>query len=239
MSKIIKKNMTEKKSIFGKLLGKVLGNEKKPEIKKSHLMDNDKSQIKKSSEELKKEEAMKAAKIAQKKKQEEEERKKAELKNKEDQEDQGDQEDQEDNDDSAKKRSFGDKFKKDGIKKPKSLKEIADEAEEKRKAMEGKAFSESDAAQKDLKKSEEGHSKFVKKKTKKALEGKVFLIRGKDNGRAAWHYVLVSPEKIKELRHQKSGTNIDVTDFGKIIRSGWGENPSEEIEKEIEEEYGD
>ena len=105
--------------------------------------------------------------------------------------------------------------------------------------MEGKAFSEGDAAQKDLKKAEEGHSKFVKKKTKKALEGKVFLIRGKDNGRAAWHYVLVSPEKTKELRNQKSGTNIDVTDFGKIIRSGWGENPSDEIVKEIEEEYGD
>ncbi len=157
---------------------------------------------------------------------EEDAKRRAELKKKEDEDD-------------SEKKSFGDKFKKSGIKKPKSLKEIAEESKKKSEEMEGKAFSESDAAQKDLKKAEEGHSKFVKKKTKKALEGKVFLIRGKDNDRPAWHYVLVSPEKIKELRQQKSGTNIDVTDFGSIIRSGWGENPSDEIVKEIEEEYGD
>ena len=232
--------MAEKKStsIFGKLFGKVLGNEKADGAKKP----SSKATPVKSSEDLKKEEALKAAQLAKKqeedaKKQADEAKKQAELKKKEAESRIIEEED--DDEDSSEKKSFGDKFKKDGLKKPKSLKEIAEESRKKAEEMEGKAFSEGDAAQKDLKKAEEGHSKFVKKKTKKALEGKVFLIRGKDNGRAAWHYVLVSPEKTKELRNQKSGTNIDVTDFGKIIRSGWGENPSDEIVKEIEEEYGD
>lgn len=225
--------MKEKKSLFSALLGKVLG-EKKEEVKKSshgpHIITK-----KKSPEELKKEEAAKAAQAEARRKEEEEVARKAEEAAKKRKE----EEIVEEGDGSATASRFGDKFKKDGIKKPKSLREIAEEAEKKSKEMEGKAFSESDAALKDLKKAEEGHSKFVKKKTKKALEGKVFLIRGKDDGRPAWHYVLVSPEKIKALRQQQSGTNIDVTDFGKIIRSGWGENPSDDIVKEIEEEYGD
>lgn len=37
----------------------------------------------------------------------------------------------------------------------------------------------------------------------------------------------------------KSGANVDVTDFGKIIKSGWGDDPAREIVKKIEEEYGD
>ena len=239
--------MTEKKSIFGKLLGKVLGEKKKPEIKKPEIKKPEvnkpvmpKVAPIKSPEELKKEEAMKIAQLAHKRKEEEEKRKAAEQDKKEIRENDEDEDEDEDIDgDDSEKKSFGDKFKKGGIKKPKSLKEIAEESKKKSDEMDGKAFAEGDAAKKDLQKAEEGHTKFVKKKTKKALEGKVFLIRGKDNGRAAWHYVLVSPEKIKELRHQKSGTNIDVTDFGNIIRSGWGENPSDEIVKEVEDEYGD
>ena len=30
-----------------------------------------------------------------------------------------------------------------------------------------------------------------------------------------------------------------MTDFGKIIRSGWGENPSDAIVQEVEAEYGE
>lgn len=144
----------------------------------------------------------------------------------------------EDNNSDAKSK-FAEKFQKKGIGPKKDLKQIAQEAEQKIKEQEGKAFSESDAAQKDLKKHEAGYEKIIKKKTKKALEGKVFLVRGKDGGRPAWHYVLVSPENIAELKKQKSGTNIDVADFGKIVKSGWGEDPSPEIVKEIEEQYGD
>ena len=139
-----------------------------------------------------------------------------------------------------KSSKFGDKFlKKDGIKGPKDLKQIAEEAKKKSDEMKDKSFMEGDAALQDLKKAESGYNQVVKKKTKKALQGKIFLIRGKDNNRPAWHYILVPPEHIKQLRQQRAGSNIDVTDYGKIVRSGWGENPSDQIVKEIEEEYGD
>ena len=137
------------------------------------------------------------------------------------------------------KESLSEKFGKNKISKKKSFDEIKEESEKKRKEMEGKAFAESDAAQKDVKKKETGYQKIVKKKTKKALEGKIFLIRGKDNGRPAWHYILVPPEKAAELRKQKAGCNIDVAKFGKIVESGWGEDPSQEIMDKIQEEYGD
>lgn len=79
----------------------------------------------------------------------------------------------------------------------------------------------------------------MKTEQKKLQEGKVFLIRGKDNGMPEWHYVFVPHDKINQLRKQKSGANVDVTDFGKIIKSGWGDDPPPEIVKKIEEEYGD
>jgi hypothetical protein len=141
-------------------------------------------------------------------------------------------------DDKANKKPLTERFKEKGIAPKKSFDDIKKEAEEKKKETENKAFSEWDAAQKDLKKQETGYQKVVKKKTMKALEGKVFLVRGKDNGRAAWHYILVPKDKENELKKQRAGTNIDVADFGKIIKSGWGEDPSDEIRKEIEEEYG-
>jgi serine/threonine protein kinase len=68
----------------------------------------------------------------------------------------------------------------------------------------------------------------------------VILIRGSDNGRPAWYYVLVEDEeKYVKLKMCKKGTNIDVTDFGKIIRSGWGQDPSKKIKDEIINQYGE
>ena len=66
------------------------------------------------------------------------------------------------------------------------------------------------------------------------LRSRIFLIRGKDNGRPAFHYIYVNPWKIKNLKSQTAGTNIDVTDHGKIFRSGWGENPSNELVHEVQ-----
>ncbi len=234
----------KKKSLFGTLLKGILGGKKDEKDSKKTTTHSKKSQEDLKKEEAAAKEAARAAAEAEARKRAEEERRKEELRKKEEEEKRLAEDDNEDGDDSDdgddnKPSRFGDKFKKDGVKKPKTLKEIADESKKKQEEMEGKAFAEGDAAQKDLKKAETGYEKIIKKKTKKALEGKVFLIRGKDNGKPAWHYVLVSPEKIQQLKKQKSGTNIDVTDFGKIIKSGWGEDPSDEIVKEIEEEYGD
>ena len=71
-------------------------------------------------------------------------------------------------------------------------------------------------------------------KMSEELKNQIFLIRGKDNGRPAFHYVDVYPWEMQKLRNQTKGTNIDVTDYGKIFRSGWGENPSKETVYEIQ-----
>jgi len=65
----------------------------------------------------------------------------------------------------------------------------------------------------------------------------LFLIRGKDNDKPAWHYVLVDAFKIKELKDKEKGTNMDVTDYGTIVKSGWGTDPPAAIKEEIESKY--
>ena len=55
----------------------------------------------------------------------------------------------------------------------------------------------------------------------------------------AWHYVLIEDElKYEEIKKQKPGKNIDVTDYGRIIESGWGKNPPKNIVEKINKEYG-
>ena len=65
----------------------------------------------------------------------------------------------------------------------------------------------------------------------------VYLVRGVDQGRKAWHYVLIHRhKKEKFLAAIKSGT-IDIAEYGMVIASGWGENPPQDLVRKIEEEY--
>ena len=64
-----------------------------------------------------------------------------------------------------------------------------------------------------------------------------FLIRGRDNGRDAWHYVQVKRHLVPLfLKKSKSG-NIDVASYGTIILSGWGANPNRDQVDEIEDMF--
>jgi tetratricopeptide (TPR) repeat protein len=66
-----------------------------------------------------------------------------------------------------------------------------------------------------------------------------FCVRGKDKGKPAWHYILIEDElKYQEIKKQKPGKNIDVTDYGRILESGWGKNPPKNIVEKINKEYG-
>ena len=57
----------------------------------------------------------------------------------------------------------------------------------------------------------------------------VYLVRGKNGGRPCWQYVLVK-EKVEEFKAQIATGSIDVTNFGEILYSGWGEDPPKENE---------
>lgn len=66
----------------------------------------------------------------------------------------------------------------------------------------------------------------------------VFLVRGKDGQRDAWHYVLVDKSKKEVFLGASKSGSIDVSKYGEILYSGWGKDPPQEIVKKIEEEFG-
>lgn len=66
----------------------------------------------------------------------------------------------------------------------------------------------------------------------------VYLVRGKDAGRPAWHYVLIEKMKLPIFLEMVKGDSIDVAKYGKVLHSGWGEDPPEDIVKAVEAEFG-
>ena len=65
----------------------------------------------------------------------------------------------------------------------------------------------------------------------------VYLVRGKDTDKPAWHYVLVDEKKENQFRAQVATGKIDVAEYGKILYSGWGKDPPEETRKQISERF--
>ena len=55
--------------------------------------------------------------------------------------------------------------------------------------------------------------------------GRLYLVRGKDKGRAAWHYVLVKKHLLAIFLKRMNGGRLDVADFGDVLGSGWGKKP--------------
>ena len=64
-----------------------------------------------------------------------------------------------------------------------------------------------------------------------------YLVRGKDRGTAAWHYVLVRKHLLGVFQKRVKGGVINVADFGDIFRSGFGEDPPEGTTDKIFKEY--
>ena len=75
---------------------------------------------------------------------------------------------------------------------------------------------------------------------KRSQSQRVYLVRGKDRGRPAWHYVLlVDDDKTIDRFHETvSAGNVDVADYGQVLKSGWGEDPPAHVKEWIEKTYG-
>ncbi|XP_013397076.1 ankyrin-1-like [Lingula anatina] len=69
------------------------------------------------------------------------------------------------------------------------------------------------------------------------LLGKVYLVRGKDGERPAWHYVLVKRKLLADYLVKTNGGSLDVADYGKVLHSGWGKDPPDDIVKKITDKY--
>ena len=56
---------------------------------------------------------------------------------------------------------------------------------------------------------------------------RIYLIRGQDRGRAAWHRVLEKKHLLGLFLKRTRGGSLDVADFGDVLGSGWGKDPPE------------
>ena len=74
---------------------------------------------------------------------------------------------------------------------------------------------------------------------------RIFLVRGEDRGRRAWHYVLVvdDEETLQIFKEKTQGENagkhtVNVADYGQVLKSGWGEKPPNDVKEWMMENYG-
>lgn len=65
----------------------------------------------------------------------------------------------------------------------------------------------------------------------------VYLVRGKDNGIDAWHYVFVAKNKLPLFLKKVDSGSIDVAEYGNVLYSGWGQDPSQDIIDKVKEQY--
>jgi hypothetical protein len=66
----------------------------------------------------------------------------------------------------------------------------------------------------------------------------VYLIQGNDAGRPAWHYVKIDRMKLAAFRRALKTGSLDASDYGTILKSGWGKDPPKKIVKWIRDTYG-
>ena len=64
---------------------------------------------------------------------------------------------------------------------------------------------------------------------------RIYLVRGKDRGKPAWHYVQVEKVLLPLFLRHTNGGDLDVADFGLVLKSGWGKDPPENVRKNINE----
>ena len=68
------------------------------------------------------------------------------------------------------------------------------------------------------------------------LKSKVFIVRGKDRGRPAWHFVLLSNKSEayeEQFSEAVNSGHIDVAEWGYSIESGWGEDPPQDLREKL------
>ncbi|CAK8162348.1 hypothetical protein CAXC1_120030 [Candidatus Xenohaliotis californiensis] len=77
-----------------------------------------------------------------------------------------------------------------------------------------------------------------KDRLKSSKSDLVYLVRGKDGEKSAWHYVLVDRPKLQIFLRKTQGGSLDVADYGKVLYSGWGQDPPQDIVDKINKEFG-
>lgn len=70
------------------------------------------------------------------------------------------------------------------------------------------------------------------------LARRIYLVKGVDAGRNAWYYVLVEKLKIQLFLKALNDDIIHLENYGKILYSGYGDEPPTHITDALKSEYG-
>ena len=62
---------------------------------------------------------------------------------------------------------------------------------------------------------------------------RIYVVRGKEEGKPVWHYVLVNKHVLGLFLKKTQGASLDVADFGAVLRSGHGQDPPVDITDNI------
>lgn len=65
----------------------------------------------------------------------------------------------------------------------------------------------------------------------------VYLVHGKDSGKDAWHYVLIEKMKLPLFKHALATGTVDAAQYGKLLHSGWGKEPPQEITDAVKKQF--
>ncbi len=67
----------------------------------------------------------------------------------------------------------------------------------------------------------------------------LYLVTGNDSsGQPAYYYILVDKPKLQPFLAAFTKDDLELTDYGRIIQSGYGEHPPQDVEAEIKKKYG-
>jgi len=67
-------------------------------------------------------------------------------------------------------------------------------------------------------------------------EGEILPCSRQNKGRPAWHFVMVEKSLLGLFLKRTKGGNLDVADFGTVLKSEWRENPPESTREEMNTE---
>ncbi len=66
-----------------------------------------------------------------------------------------------------------------------------------------------------------------------------YIVRGKDRGRPAWHWVVLKDdeETIREFHKNAGSGTFNAADYGEIVESGLGKDPPQEVTDDFNKYY--
>lgn len=67
----------------------------------------------------------------------------------------------------------------------------------------------------------------------------IVLVRGKGGeGQPVWYYVMLHPGKLKAFRAHQAAAQVKLSDYGRILHSGYGCEPSPLASWQMKQRYG-